>query len=103
MKKDKKKEKVPFKRALKNNIYMLKIAYTSDRVMVIMRLVTGFLTGLNHGLSIFFISEILNALDRGQDIAYIFTLVGIMGLYTLAYELFYLIFNLILFSTLLTD
>ena len=74
---------------MKNNIYMLKIAYTSDKVMVIMRLVTGFLTGLNHGLSIFFISEILNALDKGEDVAYILTLVGIMGLYTLAYELYF--------------
>lgn len=89
MKNEKKKEKVPFKNALKNNLYMLKIAYSSDRLMVIMRLVMGFLTGLNHGLSIFFISEILNSLDRGADLSYIFTLTGIMGLYTLSYELFF--------------
>lgn len=89
-KKDKKKkEKVPFKKALKNNIYMLKIAYNSDKIMVIMRLVTGFFTGLNHGLSIFFISEILNALDKGESLTKIFTLVALMGLYTLAYETYF--------------
>ena len=86
---DKKKDKVPFKRALKNNIYMLKIAYNSDKRMVIMRLVMGFFTGLNHGVSIFFINEILNALDRGDSLGYIFTVVGLMGLYTLAYELYF--------------
>ncbi len=85
----KKKEKVPFKNAVKNNIYMLKIAFNSDKVMVIMRLVMGFFTGLNHGLSIFFISEILNALDKGNELSYIFMLIALMGLYTLAYELFF--------------
>lgn len=82
-------EKVPFKQAVKNNIYMLKIAYKSDRVMVIMRLVMGFFTGLNHGVSIYFISEILNSLDKGADISYIFTIIALMGIYTLAYELFF--------------
>lgn len=85
----KKKERVPFKNAVKNNFYMIRIAYNSDKVMVIMRLVMGFFTGLNHGLSIFFISEILNALDRGNELSHIFMLVALMGLYTLAYELFF--------------
>lgn len=85
----KKPEKVPFKRAVKNNIYMLGIAYKSDKIMVIMRLVMGFFTGLNHGITIFFISEILNALDKGADISRIFTLIALMGIYTLAYELFF--------------
>ena len=97
MKKDNKKEKVPFKRALKNNLYMLKIAYKSDKLMVIMRLVMGFFTGLNHGISIFFISEILNALDRGDGLSYIFTVVGLMGLYTLAYELYFAWYYKLLF------
>ncbi|MBE6674454.1 MAG: ABC transporter ATP-binding protein [Ruminococcaceae bacterium] len=97
MKKQNKKEKVPFKRAVKNNIYMLKIAYNSDKVMVIMRLVMGFFTGLNHGVSIFFISEILNALDRGDEISYIFTMVALMGLYTLAYELYFAWYYKLLF------
>ena len=85
----KKTEKVPFKRAVKNNIYMLRLAYKSDRVMVIMRLVMGFFTGLNHGVTLFFTSEILNALDRGDSLSYIFTMTGLMGLYTLAYELYF--------------
>ncbi len=85
----KKKEKVPFKQAVKNNLYMIRLAYKSDKIMVIMRLVMGFFTGLNHGVSIFFISEILNSLDRHDDISYIFLLIGLMGLYTLAYELFF--------------
>ena len=89
MKKQDKKDKVPFRRAVKNNFYMLKIAYTSDKLMVIMRLIMGFFTGLNHGISIFFISEILNALDRGDSLSYIFTMVGLMGAYTLAYELYF--------------
>lgn len=88
-KKQTKKERVPFKKSVKNNIYMLKIAFKSDKIMVIMRLVMGFFTGLNHGLSIFFISEILNSLDRGASLDYIFTLVALMGAYTLAYELFF--------------
>lgn len=85
----KKEEKIPFKNAVKNNIYMLKIAFKSDKVMVIMRLVMGFLTGLNHGISIFFISEILNSLDGGASNTRIYVLVALMGLYTLAYELFF--------------
>lgn len=89
MKKDKKKERVPFKNAVRNNIYMIKIAYNSDKVMVIMRLVMGFFTGLNHGLSILFISEILNALDKGWNFNHILILIAGMGLYTLAYELFF--------------
>ncbi len=89
MKNDKKKEKVPFKNAVRNNFYMIKIAYNSDKLMVIMRLVMGFFTGLNHGLSILFINEILNALDRGNELSHIFWLVALMGLYTLAYELFF--------------
>lgn len=89
MKKQKKKEKVPFKKAVKNNIYMLKIAYKSDKTMVIMRLIMGFFTGLNHGASIFFISQILNSLDEGRDTNYIFTLIALMGIYTLTYETFF--------------
>ncbi len=85
----KKKEKVPFKNSVKNNIFMLKIAYKGDKTLVIMRLVMGLFTGLNHGVSIFFISEILNALDSGRDISYIFMLTAFMGVYTLAYELFF--------------
>ena len=85
----KKKEKVPFKNSVKNNIFMLKIAYKGDKTLVIMRLVMGLFTGLNHGVSIFFISEILNALDSGRDISYIFTLTALMVIYTLAYELFF--------------
>ena len=85
----KKPERVPFKRAVKNNIYMLRLAYKSDRVMVIMRLVMGFFTGLNHGVALFFTSEILNALDRGDSLSYIFAMTGLMGLYTLAYELYF--------------
>lgn len=87
--KKQKKEKVPFSRAFKNNVYLIKTAYHSDKVMVIMRLVMGFFTGLNHGLSLFFVNEILNALDRGEGISRIFTLIGLMFAYTLAYELFY--------------
>ncbi len=85
----KKKEKVPFKRAVKNNIFMIKLAYEKDRIMVIMRLVMGFFTGLNHGVLIFFTSEILNALDRGDSLSYIFIMIGAMGLYTLAYEFYF--------------
>ena len=85
----KKKEKVPFKRAVKNNVYMIKLAYEKDKVMVIMRLVMGFFTGLNHGVLIFFTGEILNALDRGDSLSYIFIMIGAMGLYTLAYEFYF--------------
>lgn len=85
----KKTDKVPFKRAVKNNIYMIKLAYKNDKIMVIMRLIMGFFTGLNHGVTIFFTSEILNALDRGSSLNYIFTMIGLMGLYTLAYELYF--------------
>lgn len=85
----KKKEKVPFKRAVKNNIFMIKLAYEKDKIMVIMRLVMGFFTGLNHGVLIFFTSEILNALDRGDSLSYMFIMIGAMGLYTLAYEFYF--------------
>lgn len=85
----KKKDKVPFKQSVKNNLYMIKLAYKCDKVLVIIRLIAGLLTGLNHGISVYFISEILNSLDRHDDINHIFWLIGFMGLYTLAYELFF--------------
>ena len=85
----KKKDKVPFKQSVKNNLYMIKLAYKCDKVLIIIRLIAGLLTGLNHGISVYFISEILNSLDRHDDINHIFWLIGFMGLYTLAYELFF--------------
>ncbi|MBQ7907063.1 MAG: ABC transporter ATP-binding protein [Clostridia bacterium] len=84
-----KKERVPFKQSVKNNIFILGLAFKSNRVMVIMRLVMGFFTGLNHGASLFFTKEILNSLDMGRPVEHIMVLILLMGLYTLAYELFF--------------
>ncbi|MBR2444553.1 MAG: ABC transporter ATP-binding protein [Clostridia bacterium] len=84
-----KKEKVPFRQAVKNNIFILNLAFKSDRLMVIMRLVMGFFTGLNHGASLFFTKEILNSLDMGRSVEHIMVLILLMGLYTLVYELFF--------------
>ncbi|MBQ7353638.1 MAG: ABC transporter ATP-binding protein [Clostridia bacterium] len=94
-----KKEKIPFKKSFKNNLFILSLAFKSDKVMVIMRLVMGFFTGLNHGASVFFISKILNALDSGEKIEYIMLLIGLMALYTLAYELFFAWYYKLLFPT----
>ena len=94
-----KKEKIPFKKSLKNNLFILSLAFKSDKVMVIMRLVMGFFTGLNHGANVFFISKILNALDSGESIEHIMLLIGLMATYTLIYELYFAWYYKLLFPT----
>lgn len=94
-----KKEKIPFKKSFKNNLFILSLAFKCDKMMVIMRLVMGFFTGLNHGATIFFISKILNALDTGCEVSYVMLLIGLMALYTLIYELYFAWYYKLLFPT----
>ena len=91
-----KKPRVPFGKSIQNNIFILKMAFKMDKVMVIMRLVMGLFTGLNHGVGIFFTTQILNMLDiavnsenKEQYLANILILTAMMGVYTLLYELFF--------------
>lgn len=91
-----KKPRVPFGKSIQNNIFILKMAFKMDKVMVIMRLVMGFFTGLNHGVGIFFTTQILNMLDiavssenKEQYLTNILILTAMMGVYTLLYELFF--------------
>ena len=94
-----KKEKVPFKKSFKNNMFILSLAFKNDKLMVIMRLIMGFFTGLNHGATVFFISKILNALDSGERVEHIMLLIGFMALYTLAYELYFAWYYKLIFPT----
>ena len=82
-------EKVTFKQSLKNNKFILKTAFKSAPGLCIMRLVMGFITGLNHGITVFLTSEILNALDRNEDFKEILWKIGIMAIYFAVYQLFY--------------
>lgn len=84
-----KKEKVTLKQSLKNNKFILGTAFKSAPGLCIMRLVTGFLTGLNHGVVIYLTSEILNALDRRESFEAILWKIATMAIYLLAYQLFY--------------
>lgn len=91
-----KKPRVPFGKSIQNNIFILKMAFKMDKVMVIMRLVMGFFTGLNHGVGIFFTTQNLNMLDiavssenKEQYLTNILILTAMMGVYTLLYELFF--------------
>ena len=82
-------EKVTFKQSLKNNKFIFKTAFKSAPGLCIMRLVMGFITGLNHGVTVWLTSEILNSLDRREDFYTILWKIGIMAMYFLAYQLFY--------------
>ena len=82
-------EKVSFKQSLKNNKFILKTAFKSAPGLCIMRLVMGFVTGLNHGVTVFLTSEILNALDRQEGFYEILWKIGIMAIYFTLYQLFY--------------
>lgn len=84
-----KKEKVTFKQSLKNNKFILKTAFKSAPGLCIMRIVMGFITGLNHGITVLLTSEILNALDRRESFEQILWKIGIMAIYFAAYQLFY--------------
>lgn len=84
-----KNEKVTFKQSLKNNKFILKTAFKSAPGLCIMRLVMGFITGLNHGITVLLTSEILNALDRKESFNEILLKIGIMAIYFAAYQLFY--------------
>lgn len=84
-----KKEKVTFKQSLKNNKFILKTAFKSAPGLCIMRIVMGFITGLNHGITVWLTSEILNALDRRESFEQILWKIGIMAIYFAAYQLFY--------------
>lgn len=82
-------EKVPMKQALKNNKFIFKTAFKDAPALCIMRLVMGFITGLNHGVTVFLISEILNALDRKEAFEAILWKIVIMAIYFAAYQLFF--------------
>ena len=84
-----KPDKVKMSQAIKNTSFILKIVFKASPGMAIMRLVMGLITGLNHGVNIYFISEILNAVDLGLPIEQIFAIIGAMASYNLAYILFY--------------
>ena len=83
------KEKVTFKQSLKNNKFIFKTAFKSAPGLCIMRLVMGFITGLNHGITVLLTSEILNALDRRESFEQILWKIAIMAIYFAAYQLFY--------------
>ncbi len=83
------KDKVSFKQSLKNNKFILKTAFKSAPGLCIMRLVMGFITGLNHGITVLLTSEILNALDRKESFEQILWKIGIMAAYFAVYQLFY--------------
>lgn len=86
---EKKPEKVKMRQAIKNTSFILKIAFKASPGLCIMRLLMGFITGLNHGVNIYFISEILNAVDLGLPVNEIFVIIGAMAAYNLAYILFF--------------
>ena len=83
------KDKVTFKQSLKNNKFIFKTAFKSAPGLCIMRLVMGFITGLNHGITVLLTSEILNALDRRESFEQILWKVAIMAIYFAVYQLFY--------------
>ncbi|MBO5313369.1 MAG: ABC transporter ATP-binding protein [Clostridia bacterium] len=85
----KNKEKVGIKQSFKNNKFIFKTAFKSAPGLCIMRLVMGFITGLNHGITVFLTSEILNALDRRESFEDILWKIGVMAIYFAAYQLFY--------------
>ena len=84
-----KREKVTLSQPLKNNKFIFKTAFKNAPGLCIMRLIMGVVTGLNHGVTIFLTSEILNALDRRESFDSILWKIGIMAVYFLAYQLFY--------------
>lgn len=86
---EKKPDKVKMSQAIRNTSFILKIAFKASPGLCVMRLLMGLLTGLNHGVNIYFISEILNSVDLGLPIEQIFTTIGFMAAYNLAYILFY--------------
>ncbi|MBQ8393006.1 MAG: ABC transporter ATP-binding protein [Clostridia bacterium] len=85
----KKPEKVKISQAIRNTSFILKIAFKASPGLCIMRLLMGIITGLNHGVNIYFISEILNAVDLKLPVGQIFAIIGAMAAYNLAYILFY--------------
>ncbi len=84
-----KKEKVKLSQAIKNNIFIIKTVFSIAPGLCVLRLIMGVITGLNHGVTIYLTSEILNALDRGEPFDKILWLIVIMAGYMLAYQLFY--------------
>lgn len=82
-------EKVTLSQSLKNNKFIFKTAFKSAPGLCIMRLVMGFLTGLNHGVTIYLTSEILNALDRRESFEQILWKIAIMAIYFMIYQLFF--------------
>ena len=86
---EKKPDKVKMSQAIRNTSFILKIAFKASPGLCVMRLLMGLLTGLNHGVNIYFISEILNSVDLGLPIEQIFATIGFMAAYNLAYILFF--------------
>ena len=76
-----KKDKVKMSQAIKNNAFILKIAFSASPRLFTMRLIMGFVTGLNHGVTVYFIGQVLNAIDVGRPINEIFKIIGAMAIY----------------------
>jgi len=83
-----KKDKIKMSQAIKNNAFILKIAFSASPGLFTMRLIMGFVTGLNHGVSVYFIGQVLNAIDLGSPVSEILKIIGAMAAYHLAYILF---------------
>lgn len=84
-----KREKVKFSQSVKNNSFIIKTVFKSSPGLCIMRIIMGVITGLNHGVTVYLISEILNSLDKGDTFETILWKTVIMAAYMLAYQLFY--------------
>ena len=61
-----KREKVKFSQSVKNNSFIIKTVFKSSPGLCIMRIIMGVITGLNHGVTVYLMSEILNSLDKGD-------------------------------------
>lgn len=87
MKNDKTKTK--FSTSVKNIFCIYGLVFKTTPWYIIGRIVMGLVTGLKSGIEVFLISEVLNAIDRGESFEYIVKIILAMAVFWLCYHIFF--------------
>lgn len=81
--------KVKFSDSIKNSIYIYGLIFKTAPWYIIGRIVMGLVTGLKSGAEVFLISEVLNAIDRGESFESIVKIIAVMAAFWFCYYVFF--------------
>lgn len=83
------KVKTKFLSSIKNIICIYGLVFKTAPWYIIGRIVMGLVTGLKSGAEVFLISEVLNAIDRGESFESIVKIIAVMAVFWFCYHVFF--------------